>query len=530
MVALAVISGDKERLERCLRKGGSVDEQEPVWGITPLHIACLKNWREGVEVLLNAGADIDILATRVISPLRGWTPTSILDYALESSSPVIVALILEKKPVMAINGRSELELLVSQSTKKDNSEKFELVIRDLRDRRIELAYLVQELDSDTGISNQVLDAEAWHVYQELSRKLSIPLYLRPTIGQTSSVFSRRWLTPSLAESLWSHGFLDVDTMDDDGYTPILLSGLVQGMLSWFLSKGVKLEARPPLETWAIVHHVGHHIGVSYFYDLEYHHSYKNHNWNQSNTRLHELFEALSTFDLINSACNLADDCRCACTSSGCTMLTAFLRRLWSKLHFGRYGDPVRCLSEALNIWTSFFALETCVGREQWLAGLRFVLFQEMYMEHTCCQLTYEDVREPEIDFHGVKPYRIKTSASESSEIQKIEAKDIGRLDAILKFASDLLDGRYSKFEDFAAYVLETFVRDAKPETLAMVDRWAGLDPEYSDQEIEDQEHSDEEYFDPENEVQESSDHKDEDQESEDERMSIQRMGGKEGGS
>ena len=62
MVALAVISGNTERLQRCLVKGGSVNEKEHLWGTTALHIACQKNWTEGVEMLLSAGADIDILA------------------------------------------------------------------------------------------------------------------------------------------------------------------------------------------------------------------------------------------------------------------------------------------------------------------------------------------------------------------------------------------------------------------------------------------------------------------------------------
>ena len=495
MVALAIISGDIGRLERCLKKGGFVDEQEHIWGATPLHIACVKNWREGVEMLLNARADVDILARGVTRKSTAWDPITVLEYAFKFSSPDLISLILDKKPIMSFNGRSELFLLFSEARGGCVPEIFYLGVRELRDRRVELARLAHQLDGDIEIPDRVLDAEAWHVYQRLSRKYIIPLYLRPSIGRTSSVFCERSLTPSLAEFLWSYGFLDVDIMDDDGYTPILLSELKKGMLSWFLSKGVKLEARPPLETWAIAHWVGHRIG-------QYGHCYEYH-WNQSNTLLHELFEALTTFDQIDSACNLADDCRCACTSGGCTMLTACLKRLW-------YGDGDLC--KALNIWTSYFPLEISAGREQWLAGLRFVLFQEMHMEHTCCRL---EVHEVYGEYYMWKPHRIKSSASEVSEIQEIEVKDIHRLDAILTFASDLMDGRYSKFEDLAAYVLQTFVHEAKPETLAMIDRQAGLDPEYSDQENEDQESSgqahsdeessDEEYFDPETEDQESED-------------------------
>lgn len=83
--------------------------------------------------------------------------------------------------------------------------------------------------------------------------------------------------------------------------------------------------------------------------------------------------------------NMRDACQCACSSKGCSPLTAFLRGLFSQWTCGDKNDPMQILADLLNILFDDFddvSLE-CYKNHLSSGILQFITFRSLELTHTC---------------------------------------------------------------------------------------------------------------------------------------------------
>ena len=379
-------------------------------GQTPLHLAC--SWPKGIILLFHYGA-LELVD-------RGDNQGSLpLAYSCASKCSEAVRLILEADS--ALLSLQEAESGGSHEDSNDILWKYgehatdeirSHVLNALVDRRRRLMSLAitklccEDLE-ELGVTDDcLLDEKASNVYEALVRKNVVnPSALRVPFHQTT-VFHDQGLTPTIGESLYKCGFLDVDGIDSFGLTPLMniqsprwstIKPTLQ-RASWLISKGANPERKTEQGLYlsggpntTAAHYLCSWIGRAICWDDR-----RRFPRSMENTRLSGALEELAEDYLLLLgklfSSKLYDSCICACSSRGCAPAKTLLHSMSDELQkfagFQQTSDPLSPIDTQLWMIEWF---GTLLGDShevwQWLSQeiIRYETFEKLELTHTCCE-------------------------------------------------------------------------------------------------------------------------------------------------
>ncbi|CAN9107663.1 unnamed protein product [Alternaria sp. RS040] len=174
------------------------------------------------------------------------------------------------------------------------------------------------------------------------------------------------LVPETANALWNAGFQDIDTPDQNGMTPYLQSWFCANfeMVDWFIQRGVSISSQhrdAPLTALHVYAKRLEYPGGAFAYNID----------------------AVPTdpyyMEVIQKHLEIPyDDCICECSLGGCSPVKFFLGRHDYRIGFTR-GEQIRKWIENVNPPAPLL-------RQYIYECTRFILFEFLGGEHTCCSL------------------------------------------------------------------------------------------------------------------------------------------------
>lgn len=438
MLSAAILCRSERDVEQILQNSPQSIHEQNARCQTPLHLAY--NWPKGITLLLRHGGRE--LVNREDS--EGHLP---LSYSCASKCLEAVELLLGADSALypMVGNYGVYEAAINRSTDEIMTH-LETALIDRRTRLHTLAITklsrtdLEELDI---ADDRFLDEKAYDLYKALElRNVFIPSALR-TPGIRTTLFHIVKLSPSLSESLYKRGFIDLDGIDVAGLTPLMridgacLENLKPALqrFSWLVSKGAdpgrkpdKFEGMRRDASTTAAHHICAWVGRA-VYEPHRH----NPNWGLREISRTWLFGALDDLGedcqlllkrLISS--KLCDDCICACSGHGCTPATMMLKGVAEWLAYGQYlGFPslINAIEQRLRMieW-----VDDLLGHRheawQWLSSeiIRYATFEGLGLTHTCCA----------IDKYG---YAMPTPMDglEVAEIRDEERLSISRLETLV---------------------------------------------------------------------------------------------------
>ena len=339
-----------------------------------------------MEILLAAGVQHN---GRFLGHSRDWPNEHItpLEYAIENRQDEAILLLLDTDFVTYLRGEHVLEKVMEyhyQPSSRIVTATIEAMVRrSNRLRSLAIAHLSHcELDrlciSHRDEQIQILDAYAAPTAKALKNVgVKIPEALEPSLF-VSTVYHCLWyssggLTPELADRLWSSGFHDTNTYDEDGFTPLHQACVYFELntVNWLMSHGG--------DPTTVVR--GHSLNAFHLlsYGVKYWISYK-----VKHGRAPLLDD---TATRIGRLCGIScqDDCRCACSLQGCTPTTILLRA--ATLTWREKVDLFFSWCRFVDL--SPDAIETCC-----LEFARVETFERLGITHVCCKIKYSAVSAP----------------------------------------------------------------------------------------------------------------------------------------
>jgi hypothetical protein len=279
-----------------------------------------------------------------------------------------------------------------------------LVQRLVKDRRSIKESAMKELSEDEKKSFglhllrdiDVLDMNVFGVWRALKQhNVDVPSYLWPG-GENSNSIYHDIRHGFQAETLYENGFHAIDVPNSSNYTP-LFNACTHGqwdVIKWFLDKGAVVS---PRLIYNNKRSCLHEIARNYQF-----HARRSRGDSSIAQRLS---------DQVNPSC--ADDCRCFCSTYGCTPV----RYVLVPFHGSGWASSSEIAS--LESWLEYTGV-TIIQREGCYAeACRLEMFHRLGMAHTCCANDYRLSDEDRLEMQ-----------SEDSELRNV-------LDAYLQLYKDL---------------------------------------------------------------------------------------------
>jgi hypothetical protein len=391
-------------LQRNVRETERIIDAEPslcfesnVFNMTPIHLAV--NWPDGLKKLLNRSG---------LPPMssKGWwlwrTPLIYSSkynssFCREGDNPTLCSncscfecteMILDYDCSLRDRDLREAMILASHRTKLKLSEY-------LKDRRVRLRqFALEKLSPEDckilGLSpGQIPDAganEIVEILQQKGWKIPEPLQIGIEQAPRSTKHLSYWGSvyhiidcTATADILLALGFKDIDSMDTNGNTPLSKACSPEYAL-WLIDHGANAAA--PLGNigsklnQTAVHGVAWQFGNYLFNPWE-----GINNW--------ENLADKARGRLVNLTCNMnaPDNCRCACSSQGCTPFTTILNSAFkarpNDSSTSRRARTAK-LRKAFNRTTQALPPDVFGLPKIPLASLRFLTFEALGIRHTCC--------------------------------------------------------------------------------------------------------------------------------------------------
>ena len=402
----AIIRRSEKDTERILQISPQRIYEEDLRGQSPLHLSC--NWPRGVILLLHYGGR-EILDR---PDNEGFLP---LAYSCTSQCLEAVKLMLDADSALCSGRESPyydnfldpfrgffheditnfpgvFDGAIMTGTDEIISHlETALVVRRTRLYTLATSELTpKELEQLGVTSDRLLDEKACVVYAALGRKnVPIPSALRTPPDRTT-LFHSEYLSPTLGESLYRRGFIDLDCTSCFGLTPLMFLGHYElpnrlkaalQRVSWLISRGADLgrKVNPPEHmlfdpSITAAHCIGSWIGRA-------------------------VYEAGSLDELEDESRSVLgkmavlkhyDNCLCACSSHGCTPAIMPLKGIMKMVRLSEVSSY--CIEK--RIWVIDW-LNNLLGHSheawQWLSReiIRYVTFEKLGLAHTCCQSRYD---------------------------------------------------------------------------------------------------------------------------------------------
>ena len=405
----AIIRRSEKDTERILQISPQRIYEEDLRGQSPLHLSC--NWPRGVILLLHYGGR-EILDR---PDNGGFLP---LAYSCTSQCLEAVKLMLDADSAL-FSGRERrgldhspgiFEEAIMMSTDEIISQlETALVVRRTRLFTLATSELTPKELEELGVtSDRLLDEKACVVYAALRRnKVPIPSALRIPPYRTT-VFHSVYLSPTLRESLYRRGFIDLDCTSSFGLTPLMSLGLelpnklkaTLQRVSWLISRGADLgrKVNPPEHmrydpSITAAHCIGSWIGRAVYWPHRFGLPYNINPYNINRTRLFGSLDELEdeSRSVLGKMAVLKhyDNCLCACSSHGCIPAIMMLKGIMETVVFWEVSsDCIENIEKC--IWVIDW-LNNLLGHSheawQWLSReiTRYLTFKKFGLTHTCCK-------------------------------------------------------------------------------------------------------------------------------------------------
>ncbi len=343
--------------------------------MTPLHLAV--SWPGGLSILLDGGATVSSYDR------YGRTP---LLYANGSEHNTSVKILSDHDSPLGDSDDPNYCLESAFRSKDISLGKY--MITHLVDRRQRLLALAQqELPSKKLMQlnlnmDRVLDAQAAVVTNALLEEdIEVPPALMPSLNlQKSTVYHTDNLSVQMANDLYAAGFRDIDEIDTSMMTPFWSNALYTPccfenleIMQWLRNTGVNIHRLHPTNGGTASHCLGASVGEELFQ------MNKNHELGLQRSRpTSEQARIASSF--LDDA--FSDGCDCACSRSGCRVITSALKR---QCGWSRSGDSnCESLRFSTSVWICKFVAS---GAEEchWVPFevIRTMTFEWLELTHTC---------------------------------------------------------------------------------------------------------------------------------------------------
>ena len=442
-LSLAVISRSEQMLISALRSSSSDVNERNSFAQTPLHLAI--GWPFAVEHLLKAGADANALdcqgdsVIRVACQSHSIETVQILlasDYFLSNKYGGVVA--LEDTLEVAQHDDLLLNFIFSVLVKR------RMQLLEMAKRYLPREKLCQVYPGD----GRVLDETVPEIYSALiNMGVSVPSSLSSHSTSVGTVFHNRNLTLALAQKLFDLKFRDVDGYDRKGQTPLMVPRLRLDdqekveIVHWFVSKGASLARLQRGQSWPACHFLAAEISLV----IRRYHFHSEYNCHGILDQVLKSISPISRDGIFETVQLLRDDCKCACSVSGCTMHSVFVKNLQDfralhacdKIH--NYESIVPDIPIYIAWWISIVAADQVPRKEDMVEVLRTYIFHKLGLQHTCC--TFHE-------WKLEKEFRPFEDPEDILEIQEEERITIERLEELLELASNQWDEHIGSFSEF----------------------------------------------------------------------------------
>ena len=396
-LSLAILRESEQDVIRILRaKPSSINElNRRKW--TPLHLA--NCWPRGIQLLLDAGANYLVHQADICGGLP-------ITYSIKFRCFDAIELLLNagsafSSPGWICDWEEVLEIL------KWEHEIPLFLLSTLQERRRKLLDLAKltlpaEVWADLDVpTDRLLDDRAAEIQRvlvdadiEIPKSICVP-QRRGTVYHGPSFCAKQ------ADQLWDAGFRDIDSPNEDGYTPIMYMGRLSRLeyAQWLLDHGVDVHEEV---SYVSYDECGNGTSVAGLTRLHYiAHMFARDRTILLNPKFSPTQrvanEPLITFErlLVENDCH--DDCHCACSSGGCAPFTFLLKAMNERI--GLYKrtpeESSRCrrlllqqLESPGHPASSAPVLSNIVEKL-----IRFETFEALDLNHTCCEFeSYEPRR------------------------------------------------------------------------------------------------------------------------------------------
>jgi hypothetical protein len=375
-----VIFQEAERELVSLVGSGQLSGDNIIGDYTALQLAA--GWPVGIKILLDAGADMTRAAKGgELVPWDGGCCNP-LRWVIPSDCPASLLVFLRAGAALRPD---HIGYVVMHST----PDMVDILMEELIQRRqtlrdLALMALPTSLRNTLGISGNVLpDANVPMVFDAL-RDAGIPVnesidprgpHVQDVGPEYGTIFHQCELDRQLMDRLYDAGFVDVDTVNSAGYSPLMINdsylsadALIQ-RADWLVSKGADITRCLPGTSIPAIQV----IALRVIWKLE------------GQLCLNSRDSALSSSSSFETAVflkqafttRLYDGCKCACSpSKGCTSLSVALKELLS-VAIWRNGRIPTVLRELLKLAPR--TLETAE------TVIRLATFTDLDLTHTCCR-------------------------------------------------------------------------------------------------------------------------------------------------
>jgi hypothetical protein len=364
--------------------------------------------------------------SRTLSTLRFWL--GVMETATEDE--VINIGRLESAVMTAVNYQQEHGL-----------DMYMDLLEELRRQRTKLkaiadSYAIQlDCHADDG---RLLDAHAHCVIQQLDKNcIFIPYHLRLNAGPFHIFLGVcRSLDATCLELAYLAGFRDLTAVDfsckyNESISVLLYLATnfdsrleVIRVAPWFFSKGSSLFECWPKSDITVCHCLGWASGQDWYF--------------LDGIPKHEIASLM----MLKAG---TDSCLCACSSSGCVLISCLLKGLES-------GRKTRGWRNGEIIWEhlDIVSIASQKANSRGLVGdyIRAFAFSKLEIRHTCCDIErIQHDRKPDLSKSPTPRYQAK-------ELRRIQKEDAYLVD-ILENLLPELDAGYDNFKgDFKAFMLE----------------------------------------------------------------------------
>ena len=369
------------------------------FGHTALHLAV--NWPWSLQYLIDAGADLSCEDNAGIIPLL---------YACENDKTIATEILLRAGSPLSIASDTMNEfqtvlfrlLCTTFPRTPSKLSTVHILIEELAKRRRQLLVEfekisdIQEFAFRVGKCHSLPDVEAFDIIETLNHKKIIndPHYW---CFSPSSVYATYSMEADIAEMLFTAGFTNLESKDNEGYSILLRWAFnisfsynrAASSILWLLSKGVSM--RTVIETKDIssrsipcVNLIAARIGcVDYWEDETL--SLQSPQKDRSHCDVHKLLRL--TLNQEHQDC--CDSCRCDCCHMGCEPLIMFLKGYMRRPHEHTIERIMRLekVIEATLDWCGYNNNGEHTMTHHESGALRYWLFETLGLRHTCCRPT-----------------------------------------------------------------------------------------------------------------------------------------------
>ncbi|KAF2234609.1 hypothetical protein EV356DRAFT_146990 [Viridothelium virens] len=376
----AILAHADDQLKAALLRRSDALEERTFEGYNPLHLAV--DWPEGIELLLKNGA------CSLFNQLDHWRG-SVLDHAIKAGNAQSIMLLLDGGCLAVdernLNWRNLLSLHQGDNASQAIKATIEVLV--VRRRALHTYAQVHFSQSSTVFDEGPIrnGASVSRILKALhTARVALPKWISiyPVSEENfplltnESVYHNSSLTVEASELLWQKGFFDVNSVGSSGTSPLSIQ-CTKGrpdVVEWLISKGATLQAGPcschahGSRRVSSFSALPHYLAVCFWQRTRY--------TFVEQPMIPGVQRQTRDLDWLGAELGQVsrDNCRCACSLSGCIPLLIALK---GYRHSSMLTDAIiRLRGHYIMRAASQLQIEV----------IRYITFDVSRLTHTCCSV------------------------------------------------------------------------------------------------------------------------------------------------